>query len=74
MNTPYDLKSLGAKLVYVKTVAVDDLPADVQEQAEGHDQLFAVHRSDGAPLALVADRRTAFHLARQNDLEPVSIH
>ena len=29
---------------------------------------------EGQQLALVADRRMAFILARQNDLEPVTVH
>lgn len=36
--------------------------------------LWAVHDSDGARLALVADRKLAFILARQNELRPVSAH
>ena len=38
------------------------------------DQLYAVHDSDGQQLALVADRKLAFVLARQHDLSPVAVH
>jgi hypothetical protein len=33
-----------------------------------------VHDSDGQQLALVADRKLAFRLARQNDYAPVAVH
>jgi hypothetical protein len=58
----------------VKSVDVADLPDDVQEAAEGREQLFAVHDSDGQQLALVADRQMAVVLARQNDMQPVTVH
>ena len=74
METPYDFGAEEARVVYVKTVDVSDLPPAVQQQAEGRDQLYAVHSGDGAQLALVADRDTAFVLARQNDYQPVAVH
>ncbi len=74
MNTPYEFNDTGKRIVYVKAVDVADLPSDVQAQAEGRDHLYAVHDSDGQQLALVADRRMAFILARQNDLSPVTVH
>jgi hypothetical protein len=36
--------------------------------------VFALHNAAGEQLALVADRKMAFHLARQNDMEPVTVH
>ena len=74
MQTPFDFGHEDARTVYVKTVDVSDLPSEVQEQAEGRAQLYAVHSGDGAQLALVADRRMAFVLARQNDYQPVAVH
>lgn len=61
-------------IVYVRPVAVADLSAELQQQAEGFKTLYAVHRPDGERLALVADRKLAFALARQNDMAPVSVH
>jgi hypothetical protein len=61
-------------IVYVRPVAVADLPEDVREQAEGLDTIYALHRPDGARLALVRDRGLAFMLAIQNDLAPVNVH
>ncbi|THH37002.1 DUF1150 family protein [Aliishimia ponticola] len=74
MNTPYEIDAVEGRMVYVKTVDVADLPEEVQEQAAGHDQLYAVHTADGAQLALVADRNMAFILARQHDYSPVAVH
>lgn len=74
MDTPYDFEDDTARLVYVKAVAVADLPSDVQDQVEGRDWLYAVHAEDGQQLALVSDRRAAFVLAVQNDYQPVAVH
>lgn len=75
MQTKFDFKSLDdGRTVYVRRVATADLPLDLQEQAEGAEQLYAVHNADGERLALVADRNMAFILARQNDLAPVAVH
>ncbi|TNF60947.1 MAG: DUF1150 family protein, partial [Rhodobacteraceae bacterium] len=73
MNTPFDFKDNGKPIVYVKAVAVRDLPDELRASARGLDQLYAVHTADGEQLALVADRRLAFVLARQNDMTPVTV-
>ena len=64
----------GERIVYVRAVAVADLPGDMRAQAGDLETLWAVHDSDGARLALVADRKLAFLLARQNEMQPVSAH
>lgn len=74
MNTKANLKKLGKDLVYVKSVDVADLPDDVRAQAGELDRLFAVHNADGEQLALVANQKLAFALARQNDMSPVAVH
>lgn len=75
MNTQYDFgQSLPRNIVYVKPVAVADLPEDIQSQAQGAKTLYAVHREDGEQLALVADRKLAYALARQHDMAPVAVH
>ncbi len=75
MNMKFDLGDESAeRIVYVRPVAVAELPAEVQEQAMGMDEIYAVHDADGQRLALVKDRALAFVLARQNDLAPVSVH
>ncbi|MDR9427301.1 MAG: DUF1150 family protein [Salibaculum sp.] len=74
MNTKYDFEALGDRVVYVKPVAVADLPDEVREQSDGMNQVYAVHDSDGQQLALVANRALAFELARQHDMTPVTVH
>jgi hypothetical protein len=75
MNTPFSpLPDSDAKIVYVRPVAVADLPDDIREQAAGLEVIYALHRPDGERLALVANRSLAFALARQNDLAPVNVH
>ncbi|MBV7409168.1 DUF1150 family protein [Maritimibacter sp. DP1N21-5] len=61
-------------IVYVRSVAVTELPAELRPQVEGINTIYAVHSADGERLALVRDREMAFVLARQNELAPVSVH
>lgn len=75
MNTPFNGLPQGAdRIVYVREVMVEDLPDAVREQMPGLEVVYSVHGVDGRQLALVADRRLAFHLAREHDLTPVSVH
>ena len=78
MQTEYDFNEEFTadteRLVYVKPVLVSDLPSEVQDQIDGVKQLFAVHDASGQQLALVADRRLAFDLARQHDYSPQALH
>jgi hypothetical protein len=75
MHTKYDVPTSDEnQIVYVRKVAVKDLPKEVQDQAGGLESVYAVHRADGAQLALVHNRALAFALARQNDLAPVTVH
>ncbi len=75
MNTPFNgLPQAGDRIVYVREVLVDDLPDEVREQMGELDVVYSVHGIDGRQLALVADRKLAFHLAREHDYTPVSVH
>jgi hypothetical protein len=74
MDTPFDFNDEAARIVYVKTVDVADLPEDMQAEAGDREQIYAVHDADGQQIALVADRQMAFVLARQNDYSPVAVH
>jgi hypothetical protein len=67
-------KSSEERIVYVRSVDVTDLPEEMQKQADGTEQLYAVHSEDGARLAIVVDRNLAFVLARQNDYAPYAVH
>ncbi|MFG6618214.1 DUF1150 family protein [Sulfitobacter sp. 1A05707] len=62
------------RMVYVKTIAVADLPREVRDQAEGLELLYAVHDAEGQQLALVGDQKLAFSLAREHDYRPVMVH
>lgn len=76
MSIQATLDATNESLVYVRKVQVEDLPQAVQDEARdgGLDELYALHRADGERVALVGDRGLAFTLARQNDLNPVSVH
>lgn len=62
------------RIVYVREVAVEDLPEEVRREVGGLKKLYAVHSAEGERLALVRDREMAFVLARQNDFAPVTVH
>ena len=75
MNGKYNnLPAAEGAIVYVRPVLVADLPSDLQAQAEGFETIYAVHRPDGERVALVADRKIAFALARLHDMAPVFVH
>jgi hypothetical protein len=46
----------------------------VRRQAGDRETLYAIGSADGQQLALVDDRKLAFVVARQHDMEPVSVH
>jgi hypothetical protein len=73
--------ALGAPdLVYVRPIKGAEILADTPvEEMRGFpiapDQvLYAVHRADGARLAVMTDRQTAYATALAHELEPVSVH
>lgn len=75
MDTKIDLSRLGIeRLVYVRTVAPDDLPEDMRAEIDGTDPIYAIHSEDGERLAFVKNRELAFAVARTNDFTPVSVH
>lgn len=75
MNTPYPFEDMvPERMVYIKPVAVSDLPDDVQSQLPALDEIYALHGPDGERLALVADRAQAVALARDNDLSVLTLH
>lgn len=75
MNTKYEFPETGSeRIVYVRPVAVADLPEEIRSHAVGTDTIYAVHDTQGHRLALVKDRTHAFILAKQNDLSAVNVH
>jgi hypothetical protein len=75
--------ALGApELVYIRPVLAKDIlgatPVEAA-QAEGFEitpdqTLYAVHRADGARLAILTDRPSAVAAALAHELAPVSVH
>jgi hypothetical protein len=74
MDTKFDLDKIGQNIVYVKPVLTADLPIEVQHQIGDLTKIYAVHNAAGEQLALVADRKLAFHLAREHRMQPVTLH
>lgn len=75
MNTPFQIfPKTDGRIVYVRSIQVAELPDDVREQIGDLEVIYAVHGADGQRLALVANRMLAFHLARQHDATPMSVH
>jgi hypothetical protein len=74
MTMQQDFAQVEGRIVYVKQVPVSALPVEVREQAGDLEELFAVHDAKGQQLALVANRRLAYSLAREHDYRPVSVH
>ena len=73
--------NLGAPdLVYVRPIKAAEILADTPvEQIRGFsldpDQtLYAVHRADGARLAVMTDKDSAVAAALAHELAPVSVH
>ena len=73
--------ALGApNLVYVRPVRAAEIIADTPvEQIRGFDLkpeqiLYAVHRADGARLAVMGDKDSAVAAALAHELAPVSVH
>lgn len=74
MTDAQDTTPTVQPMVYIRKVAVADLPEDVQERAQGIETLYAIGGENGERLALVRDRKLAFVVARQNDMQPMSVH
>ncbi|MFD2173315.1 DUF1150 family protein [Rhodobacter lacus] len=76
MNQAFDFgpQMGGERILYVRAVAVSDLPEDIRAQAGDATQIYALHAANGERLALVKDRWTAFQLARANEAVAVSVH
>ena len=75
MHSKYDFSHFDSDdLVYIKTVAVTELPLDLQRQVGPDKTLYAVHKADGERVAVVENRALAYSLARDNDLTPMTLH
>jgi hypothetical protein len=79
--TPEAFAALGGpNLVYVRPVSGAEVLADTPVgQVQGFDiqpdqTLYAVHRADGARLAVMGDKNAAVAVALAHELAPVSVH
>lgn len=63
-------------IVYVRPTTAGELRPIVEglEGLPDDKPLFAIHASDGTPMAVLDDRDAAFVTARQNEMVPVSVH
>jgi len=73
METPYPNLPAG-KIAYVRLIDREALPEDISAQLPGDAPVWGVHTPDGQCLAVARDRATAFSVARENDLTPMSAH
>lgn len=74
MNSKFPIPNPERPIAYVRPVKASDLPEDIRAQLPDVKEVYAIHHEEGEQLALVTDRAMAFVMARQNDLEPVSVH
>ena len=79
--TTEDFAALGAPdLVYVRPVKAREILASTPVEAvkgfslDPDQTLYALHRADGARLAVLADRESAIAAALAHELAPVSVH
>jgi len=73
-HLPGTVKGAEAHTVYIRSVNVAELPEELRAQAEGMEVIYALHRSDGSRLALVANLGLASALALEHDLALVQLH
>lgn len=79
--TNEDFAALGGpSLVYVRPVKASEIVGSTPVETEDGillqpDQiLYAVHRADGARIAVLTDRDSAIAAARANEMAPVMVH
>ena len=65
-----------SRVVYIKEVLAKDLPKPLAEALPQDIKmpLFAIYAADGTPLSLAQNREMANSAARENNLEPLSVH
>lgn len=63
-----------SRIVYVRDVKTADLPEEIRARTGERDRMYAIQAESGEVLALVADWKQAFALARRNEFHPVSVH
>jgi hypothetical protein len=73
--------ALGAPaLVYVRPIKASEILNGAPDEAlesfhlDPEQTLYAVHRADGARLAVLTDKDSAYAAAVANELAPVAVH
>jgi len=70
----------GPALVYVRAIKAQEILGEASDEAmqtfhlEPDQTLYALHRADGARLAVLADRDSAYAAARAHELVPVAVN
>jgi hypothetical protein len=70
----------GPDLVYVREIKAKEILSSVAVNVgedlsfDPNQTLYALHRADGARLAVLADRDSAYAAALAHELVPVSVH
>ena len=78
--SPEALAKLGSpRTVYVKEMLPEEVASiqglpEALAKTEAVIKLYAVHTLDGERVAILDDREAAFAAARQQEMEPVSVH
>lgn len=70
----YNMPEADNPIVYVNSVRTEDLPDEIRSQLGDLEIVYSVSRTNGERLALVANKKLAFALAREHDFDPVSVH
>ncbi len=69
----FEMPQIVGKFVYVRPVAVANLPEQLRAQAGESEIIYSMNAEDGAQIALVISRELAFSIAREHDLSPVMV-
>ena len=70
----YNMPEADNPIVYISLIRTEDLPDEVRSQLGDLEVVYSVSRTNGERLALVANKKLAFALAREHDFDPVSVH
>lgn len=74
MNEKLLVEEFDRNLVYIKKIPADGVSWAASQVGDEAEAMYAVHDAEGVRLAVVANRRLAFHLAHENELVPVTVH
>lgn len=73
MDTPFAAMPAG-QIAYIRRIDPQTLPDPIRAQLPDGAPVWGLHSPEGTCIALTPDRRTAFFVAREHALTPVSAH